>query len=534
MKIGFYNFRKFKKLDPLEINGITFLVGRNNAGKSTLAKAIILTLNFFKSNQIEKFLFSGEKADTINIPTFGRAMNVNSDDKTYIQFTIALGNNDRRYTANITLKGDLDKNFGYVNSINISDETRKLSFAFEVFNKSLLITKRHDDHKDHVTAETIENLQSEIDKLEATKGDHSKASKEYILAVEKIEKLNSKLNFLNNQDNQLRSFKSFQFQLEEFINVNQSLFEIVSEVLEKKNNEFNRLKFQSSQNSDETIKRNDYDKSKSDDLKYQWNITELQSFSEFGTRNIEDSIREFQKIIDTTNIYSIGLNVIRQGALYSIRDKNNGLAQAIDEFYQLNIKPGDQEYQYIQKWMNEFDIGNDFEILHHAGEAYELNILQPKGKIPLSDKGMGSAQAMMLLVRTGSIIRRKTIKDEDIEQYIVVIEEPELNLHPALQSKLADLFLECHEKYGIKFLIETHSEYILRRSQVLVAKNEFEKAPNENPFIVHYFPGDLQNAPYTMKYNEDGSFKNNFGEGFFDAAAGSTLELLKIKRQNSS
>ena len=82
----------------------------------------------------------------------------------------------------------------------------------------------------------------------------------------------------------------------------------------------------------------------------------------------------------------------------------------------------------------------------------------------------------------------------------------------------------------MNFIIETHSEYILRRSQVLVAENEFEVAPNENPFCVHYFPKEYDQMPYQLKYQPDGTFDKNFGEGFFDAAASSTLELLRLKR----
>ncbi len=67
----------------------------------------------------------------------------------------------------------------------------------------------------------------------------------------------------------------------------------------------------------------------------------------------------------------------------------------------------------------------------------------------------------------GKEIGRDSFEYRLIDRTTVIIEEPELNLHPALQSKLADLFLDVHQMWGIDFLIETHSEYILRRSQVI-------------------------------------------------------------------
>lgn len=39
----------------VEYKGITFLVGRNNARKSTLVKALLLITDYFKSGKIESF-----------------------------------------------------------------------------------------------------------------------------------------------------------------------------------------------------------------------------------------------------------------------------------------------------------------------------------------------------------------------------------------------------------------------------------------------------------------------------------------------
>ena len=117
---------------------------------------------------------------------------------------------------------------------------------------------------------------------------------------------------------------------------------------------------------------------------------------------------------------------------------------------------------------------------------------------------------------------------------ILIVEEPELNLHPALQSKLADLFFEVHQNYDIEFLVETHSEYLIRRSQVLVAEFELEVAPNINPFWAYYFPKEIEQAPYMLQYQTDGSFDKNFGQGFFDEASASTLDLLRLKRQKKA
>ena len=46
--IGFKNFRRFQNFPEIDLGDITILVGGNNAGKSTLVKAILLMRDFLK------------------------------------------------------------------------------------------------------------------------------------------------------------------------------------------------------------------------------------------------------------------------------------------------------------------------------------------------------------------------------------------------------------------------------------------------------------------------------------------------------
>ena len=97
-----------------------------------------------------------------------------------------------------------------------------------------------------------------------------------------------------------------------------------------------------------------------------------------------------------------------------------------------------------------------------------------------------------------------------------------------LQSELADFFFSLNKDYGFQFIIETHSEYLIRKSQVLVAKEHFasqEELLKESPFKVIYFPGDGK-LPYDMLYRPDGKFANEFGHGFFDEASNLVFDIL--------
>ena len=106
------------------------------------------------------------------------------------------------------------------------------------------------------------------------------------------------------------------------------------------------------------------------------------------------------------------------------------------------------------------------------------------------------------------------------------IEEPEQNLHPRFQSLLADLFQKINYELDKRIIVETHSEYLVRRTQVLVYMNNYteEQLKVENPFKVYYFPEN--GSPYDMKYRTDGRFEEEFGSGFFDEASKLALQLF--------
>ena len=549
-KIGFKNFRRFQDFNPLDYSGITFLVGRNNAGKSTLVKALLLIDNYFKVDPIESLSFGNNVLEDANIVTYGRAKNHQAQEN-YIKFTQEIEN----YLIELTVTGENDKAFANVHLLSITDISRKLNFIFNIQNGFIRVVKYREKQinnfnlEEKFILEELYDLNNQINKTNIQLADPSlkKTSNEYIELLVMREKLLLKSQNLEmnlKYFNDLKSVNSVVekdevlFSLDEDFGNLKSFSEIVDGFLRQSMLQYER-EFQNVQNGEQASER----------------FEDLRALKELEPAFIESSFSHFMTLMRNISIAYMGANPAKQSALFAIRDKNNALAQAIHEYKQLNILEGEEENRFVLKWMQVFEVGDDFSISMHAGEAYEMRILSNNVRIHLADKGMGSIQAMLLIMRIACVIKRiklaeknstvnhvvdgKELKQDSsnygrINKTTVIIEEPELNLHPALQSKLADLFLDVHQRFNIDFLIETHSEYILRRSQVIVAENEFEVAPNENPFCVHYFPKDYDQLPYRLDYQEDGSFNRNFGDGFFDEASSSTLELLKLKRQKKA
>lgn len=197
--------------------------------------------------------------------------------------------------------------------------------------------------------------------------------------------------------------------------------------------------------------------------------------------------------------------------------------------YQQQFKCG----SFMNKWIKLLGIGSSASIkMSDDSTSYRLFIRSARKKaISSADMGHGITQLLSILLNIEVQIIRQAIRGNDKERCTLCFEEPEVSLHPSWQSKLAEIFFDAYKSYGIEFIIETHSEYMLRKSQVMVNKmnftNEKELLSKNHPFSVYYFDNQGRNKPcYEMIYRIDGKFSNQFGPGFFDESTNLLFEIL--------
>ena len=253
-----------------------------------------------------------------------------------------------------------------------------------------------------------------------------------------------------------------------------------------------------------------------------------------GKETIIKSIsQEIERVVDSQTIEYIYAHSVDQTSFYSNASSSNDYAtRTIHEFYKSRISNEDEEFAIIEQWLKNFKIGESLRVIPFLGDSYRVIIFDKEnpaissvtrkgypGGIDLADKCMGSIQLVILLLRIATLLRKYKG-----QQLTILLEEPEQNLHPALQSKLADLIYNVNNKFGVRFVVETHSEYIVRKSQVIVA--EANKSDNivKNPFKVYYLPNAAK--PYEMIYRTDGKFSNEFETGFFDEANNLLFDIL--------
>ncbi|MGV0924105.1 AAA family ATPase [Empedobacter tilapiae] len=506
--LAFNNFRRFPYFKKTEFNDITFLVGQNNSGKSTFVKAYMLIKSFLASGNIETLNFSYTGVEDLNIVTYNRAKckSINAPVENAIDFTfnedgieyfIKVTANDKEVDAQVINFNIKDPKSG----ISLKFLPNILTFDFDAMNGEI-----YEDLQSNINI-----VNKELKQLQTNRANiKNQLSTDYINYNSNISKLKSKLNELRVQlklsgktASLTHNFKSSNFDsivwsaIKEFKNDYAIFYKLShSEELEKEKREY---------------------------------FEALQVFNE-NIRSLENIINDVNKNSNISKFKYLPASLNKQSSLFSIRDIQNPLAQVIHEYMQLKIyNSKDNADKFVKKWIQEdqLQIGEKIKIKLLEGEAYNFLVYSNKVEIPLADKGMGSIQAMLLILRIATIIHKQEYYGGE---YTLVIEEPELNLHPALQSKLCEMFYEAFHKYGIKFIIETHSEYIIRKSQLIFKQNNFEN--NSNPFATIYFDKDITKDEFVwnMIYKEDGFFANNFGEGFFDATSNINLELFRLNR----
>jgi predicted ATPase len=134
--------------------------------------------------------------------------------------------------------------------------------------------------------------------------------------------------------------------------------------------------------------------------------------------------------------------------------------------------------------------------------------------------GFGYTQLLPIIIKIALIVENSSYFFPGIDERpesILLLEEPESNLHPCYQSKLAEMIVEAVEKFNIQFIIETHSEYFIRKLQYLTAINKL-KSRDTNIYYFHQpDTEDFKNSPFRkIEILPDGRLSQEFGEGFFD------------------
>ena len=160
----------------------------------------------------------------------------------------------------------------------------------------------------------------------------------------------------------------------------------------------------------------------------------------------------------------------------TLGDRGERTADALIASQYLGDNPGvnGKLLQDVSEWLKRMGLADRIVVKRLGRSARHEILLETNGeRTNLRDVGVGVSQVLPVIAsayvaQPGSII---------------IVEEPESHLHPLSQALLAELFVEASMEQGVQFIIETHSEHLLRRLQTLVAKEAVEPH-NVNMYFV--------------------------------------------------
>jgi predicted ATPase len=172
----------------------------------------------------------------------------------------------------------------------------------------------------------------------------------------------------------------------------------------------------------------------------------------------------------------------------------------VEEWYKLNfdgwaLKVEDENKPYIQILLSK--------------DGKDINIV---------DVGQGMNQALPLITRA-SIKRPESI---------IVLEQPELHLHPAAHGDLAELFAKSAKENNQIFLIETHSENFILRLRKLIIENDFGLTKDD---VIIYWVDEAENPSNGQEITEitinEKGVLSDWPEGVFTENLNEIKEMRK-------
>lgn len=193
-------------------------------------------------------------------------------------------------------------------------------------------------------------------------------------------------------------------------------------------------------------------------------------------------------------------------------------ATAEDEHRQLAPRKKFKKFQeMIAHWLKEMRLIQSFRIeeILSGANLYQARVkTDPSGsETMLTDVGFGVSQVLPVLVLLYYVPKGS----------IVLLEQPEIHLHPSAQSGLADLMLAVAGHCQVQIIVESHSEHLLRRFQRRVAE---EVVPSSD--LKLYFV-EISNGAAELndlKLNQRGEIEN-WPKDFFGDEMGEIVAIAE-------
>jgi len=174
----------------------------------------------------------------------------------------------------------------------------------------------------------------------------------------------------------------------------------------------------------------------------------------------------------------------------------------------------------INLLLAKFNLAVDVEKVNDI--IHKINITQDKINLELTDVGFGISQVLPILVQ--AYLSPK--------ESITIIEQPEIHLHPNMQAWLTDALINIALEEGKKFLIETHSDALVRRIRLrIVDENSLLTSHDVNICNLERNNERSSTTLTNLLIQDDGDVI--WPAGFLDVEIDDAVKIQKFKVQRN-
>ena len=169
----------------------------------------------------------------------------------------------------------------------------------------------------------------------------------------------------------------------------------------------------------------------------------------------------------------------------------------------------------VNEWLKRLEVPYSLDVVpvnagnsaHLIGDLVAISLTDSRTDVNVTpaDVGFGISQVLPIVVELLS--RRDSV---------VAIEQPETHLHPRLQARLADLFIDTTQDggQGNQLIVETHSEHLMLRVQRRIREGTLDPQQVSVVYVDQGPDGETTVKP--LRLNEQGDFLDEWPQGFFD------------------
>lgn len=175
----------------------------------------------------------------------------------------------------------------------------------------------------------------------------------------------------------------------------------------------------------------------------------------------------------------------------------------------------------VSRWFKVTGIAEEVRVKSLTSRHYEIVVVDVHGnEHNICDVGFGCSQVLPVLAATLNLFSQSSRSNP-----LLVVQEPEIHLHPNAQAALGSFFAGLVPRNG-QIFIETHSDNLVLRLARHVADGTLSA---DDLRIFYVCKVDGQSTVQSLMVDEDGIFKPKWPGGFFPQRQSESLALARAQ-----